>query len=313
MIGRRQIRFFSLVKIVTPMVTTVLVVLILGLLSGSVAGAIVVYLVGTSIQSLGLLLGAVRAARDNTGGGWASYRDLVRYGLPTYIGSITTFFSYRVDVILIALLLPNPAEPLGYYSMAVGLAELVFFLPNAVSQLFLPQVADATREDADAQVPMVARITLLITGAGALVLFPCAAVMIAVLLPAFVPSLAPLAVLLPGVVALSVAKVVGGYVAGVGRPGVNSFVSLVSFVGNLAVNLVLIPQFGIVGAAAASLISYTGSALLITAIVARWTGTSLLLYWIPRPSDVRLLVGTGLRLVHGTIAQLQARTGGGPA
>ena len=218
-IGRRQIRFYSLVKIVTPMVTTVLVAILLGVLGASVTGAIIIYLVGTSIQSIGLLIGAVRAGRENTGGGSASYRELFRYGLPTYIGSITTFFSYRVDVFLIALLLPNPAETLGYYSMAVGLAELVFFLPNAVSQLFLPQVAEATREDANAQVPMVARITLLITGAGALVLFPGAALMITLLLPTFVPSLAPLAVLLPGVVALSVAKVVGGYVAGVGSRG----------------------------------------------------------------------------------------------
>ena len=75
----------------------------------------------------------------------------------------------------------------------------------------------------------------------------------------------------------------------------------------------LIPQFGMVGAAAASLISYTGSALLITGIVARWTGTSLALYWIPRPSDVRLTVGTGVRLVHGPVARLQARAGWGPA
>jgi O-antigen/teichoic acid export membrane protein len=297
-IGRKQIRLFSIVKMVTPMVTTVLLVVILGVLGASVTGAIVVYLIGTAVQTFGLLYGAVRAGRGVPHAASASYRDLFRYGFPTYLGSLTTFFSYRADVFLIALIIPNPAEALGYYSMAVGLAELVFFLPNAVAQLFLPQVAEATRADADAQVPMVARITLLITGAGALLLLPAAVVMITLVLPAFTASIAPLAVLLPGVVTLSVAKVVGGYIAGVGRPGVNSAVSIASFAVNFAVNLVLIPRFGILGAAAASLISYTASALLITTIAARWTGTSLTEYWIPRSSDVKLVAETSLRLLR---------------
>jgi O-antigen/teichoic acid export membrane protein len=310
-IGRQQIRLYSVVKMVTPIVTTVLLILILGVLGGSVTGAIVIYLIGTAVQAVGLLIGAVRAGHATPLAGSARYQDLLRYGLPTYVGSLTTFFNYRADVFMIAVLLANPAETLGYYSMAVGFAELVFFLPNAVSQLFLPQVAEATREDADAQVPMVARITLLITGAGALLLLPGAALMIPLVLPAFGPSLAPLAVLLPGVVALSVAKVVAGYVAGVGRPGVNSFVSIVTFAVNFAANLVLIPRFGIVGAAAASLVSYTGSALLITAIVARWTGTSLALYWIPRPSDVRITVETGKRLVRRMVTRVGPRPGVG--
>ena len=73
-----------------------------------------------------------------------------------------------------------------------------------------------------------------------------------ILLPAFGPAMVPLLVLLPGVVALSGANVVGSYLRGIGRPGMPSLVSLVALAVNIVANLVLIPRFGIVGAAAAS-------------------------------------------------------------
>ncbi len=218
-LGRQAIRWYSAVNAIYPIVTTVLLVVILGGLGASVLGALVVYLIVTTVQSAGFAIGARRAARANTDAGTVSYREIFRYGLPFYAGSLTGFFSYRIDAYMIAAIIPNPAEPLGLYSMAVGLAEMVFFFPNAVSTMFFPHVASMPREDANRQVPMVARVTLLITTGVALAMIPAAIVMIRILLPAFEASIPPLLVLLPAVVALSVAKVIGSYMTGLGDPG----------------------------------------------------------------------------------------------
>ena len=251
-----------------------------------------------TIQSVGFAVGARRATRANTEPGTVSYREIFRYGLPIYPGTLTGFFSYRIDAYLIAVLIPDPSEPLGFYSMAVGLAEMVFLVPNAVSTIFFPHIASLPQEDADRQVPMVARVTLLITTAVALLMIPGAIAMILILLPAFKSSIPPFLILLPGVVSLSVAKVVGSYMAGIGRPGINSSVAIASFVVNVVANLLLIPPFGIVGAAAASLVSYSFSAVLLTAIAARVTGTSVISFWIPRVSDVRFTVATIVPLIR---------------
>ena len=85
---------------------------------------------------------------------------------------------------------------------------------------------------------------------------------------------------------------------GIGRPGINSIVSGIAFVVNLVANLVLIPRFGIVGAASASLISYSLSSLLLTTVAARYSGTPLSAFWIPRLSDVRYIVATVLGLIR---------------
>lgn len=301
--GRQAVRWYSAVNTALPIVTTVLLVAVLGGLGPSVNGAIAVYLIGSAIQSVAFTVGARRIAAANDPGQPVSYRELLRYGLPFYPGSLTSFFSYRVDAYLIAWLIPDPSEPLGYYSMAVGLAELVFFFPNAVSVLFFPHVAGSPREESDRQVAMVSRVTLLVTGLVALLLVPAALMMIWLLLPAFGPSIPPLLVLLPGVVALSVAKVVGGYITGIGRPGVNSYISVGSFAVNIIANLILIPLFGIVGAAAASLLSYSFSALLLTAIASRFAGTSVAEFWIVRVSDLRFTIATSV----GILRRLRSR------
>lgn len=307
--GRQAVRWYAAVNTLYPIVTTALLVLVLGGLGALLLGALAVYLVTLAVQSVGLAIGARRAARANPEPGTVSYREIFRYGLPIYPGSLTNFFSYRIDAYMIAVIIPEPSEPLGFYSMAVGLAEMVFFFPNAVSTLFFPHIASLPREDADRQVPMVARVTLLITTGVALVMIPAAIGMILILLPAFEASIAPFLILLPGVVSLSVAKVVGGYMAGIGRPGINSSVAIAAFAVNVVMNLLLIPPFGIVGASAASLVSYSFNAFLITAIAARVTGASVISFWIPRPADVRFTLAATAGLLGRVRGRLSAASG----
>ena len=306
MLGRQAVRWYAAVNMSYPLVTTVMIIVLLGRLDLSTAGAIGVYLIASVIQTTGFLIAAARVSRANATPEPVSYRRLFGYGLPYYPGSITLFFSYRADVYVIAWLLPDPAAPLGYYSMAVGLAELVFFFPNAVSTLFFPHVAGSTREDSDRQVPMVTRVTLLITAVVAVALVPVATMLILVFLPAFVPSLVPLFVLLPGVVALCATKVVSGYISGLGMTGTTSIVNVGAFVLNIAVNIVLVPRYGIVGAAAASLISYSVSSFVFTVIAARLSGARILDFWLPRPSDVQFVISTSLGLARRILGAVGA-------
>ena len=303
-LGRQAVRWYAAINIAYPIVTTCMLILILGHLGLSVNGAIAVYLIASLVQTAGFLVAAARVSAANSQAEGVSYRRLFGYGLPFYPGSITLFFSYRADVYVIAWLMPDPAAPLGYYSMAVGLAELVFFFPNAVSTLFFPHVAGSSREDSDRQVPMVTRVTLLITAAVAVALVPAATLLIYVFLPAFVPSLIPLFVLLPGVVALCATKVVSGYVSGLGMTGTTSIVNVGAFVLNIAVNIILVPRYGIVGASAASLISYSTSSLVFTVIAARLSRARVRDFWLPGKSDFRFVVTTSLglaRRIQGTI------------
>lgn len=297
-VGRQAVTELAIVQIAYALSATVLIVVLVGVLDLGVAGALIAFLATSLVETVGLFVGARRVSRRVSDPQDVSFRSLFAYGLRLYPGSLTRFFGYRVDVYLLAWLLADPAAPLGYYAIAVTMAELVFFLPDAVSSLLFSQVAGSAREDVDRELPRASRVTLLVTAAAALALVPVSAVLIHLLLPAFTASLPVLYILLPGVVMISSTKVFAGYLAGLGHATLTSALHIVAFVVNVVANLLLIPSFGILGAAAASLISYSVSSLLFSLACRRIGGASLRTLWIPRLCDVRFATAMTVTLAR---------------
>jgi len=295
-LGRQQVRWYSFVNLAYSFGSLFVFLFFISVLGFGVVGALVASLLTNAANALMFFIASLRVTGAMTERRPLSYRELFRFGLPLYPGSLTQHFSIRVDVYLIAALLPDPAAPLGYYSMAVTMAQLVTFLPAAVSALFFPHVAGSSRDDANRQVPMLSRVTLLLTAAMAVLVLPAAVIFIRLFLPAFEASIPPLVILLPGVVALSLTEVLSSYVAGVGSASWTSYVKVGSLIVNLVANLILIPRYGIVGAALASLISYTGSAIAISILAARLSRRSVASFWIPRVSDIRFTVATAMEM-----------------
>jgi O-antigen/teichoic acid export membrane protein len=297
-VGRQAALGMAVVYIGVSVSSTALILVLAGGLGLGLWGALIAFLMTAVITAVGFLACARIVIRAVPATDSVSYAGLLRYGLPFYPGTLSQFLAARIDVYLLALLVASPSAPLGYYSMAVAMAEIVYLFPNAVSTFFFPHVAGAAREESDRQVATVSRVTLLMTGAVALALVPMSAVAIPLLLPGFEPSLIALYVLLPGVVAISVTQVVSGYVAGLGRPGTASAVSLFALAVNVALNLFLIPAYGIVGASAASLVSYTLSGIVSSFIGAHLTGQRMRDFWIPRRADVAYARTTATGLVR---------------
>jgi O-antigen/teichoic acid export membrane protein len=77
-----------------------------------------------------------------------------------------------------------------------------------------------------------------------------------------------------------------------------SLVSIFAFGANVVFNLVLIPRFGILGASAASLVSYTLSSIVYSVVAARLTGQMARDFWVPRREDVRFAAKTAFSLVR---------------
>ncbi len=307
-LGRQAVRWNAGVNIATTVLYASMLIIIVGILGYGVIGAVIAFFFATLFQTTGFVIASRRVSAIDQRPARPSYGALFRFGLPYYPGSLTGFFAARADIYMLTFLVANPSVSLGYYSMAVSMAELVFFLPNAVSTLFFPHVAGADRDDSDRQVPLVSRVTLLVTACAAIPLVPVAAIMIPILIPAFTPALPALYILLPGVVALSVDKVLTGYVAGLGMTGTTSIVNMGAFVLNIVANLLLIPRFGILGASAASLISYTAASIAFSVIASRLARVSILDFWIPRASDVRFTVSMSVALVD-RIRGADRRTG----
>jgi O-antigen/teichoic acid export membrane protein len=208
-------------------------------------------------------------------------RPLLSLGLRGHLGNVVQTFNYRLDFFLVQFLLGQAA--VGLYHTSTLLAEVIWYLPNAVAAALLPQIA-ATKDSA--LTPRVARHTLILTTSGACGLFVLAWPFLAFLRPAYLPSLAPMNVLLIGVVALSLYKVLASDLLGRGLPLYPSLTSILALVITIVGNLLLIPRIGIMGAAWTSTFAYTIQTIMLTLVYHYVTGVRLKDLLVPRREDL---------------------------
>lgn len=188
-------------------------------------------------------------------------KEALIFGLKSYVANLTTAFSYRADIYLVNAFLG--VTSVGWYSISVSIAELIWYIPNAVSTALLPRVSSIGSEQANRMTPVVARnlfVVILVIGVGISVASPF---MIDLLFPKgdFAPVVPALWWLMPGVVANGAVKVIFADLTGRGKPIYATYTATIGMVVTLLADLLLIPRAGINGAALASSIGYSVAAL----------------------------------------------------
>ncbi len=191
-------------------------------------------------------------------------RPTLAFGVRGYVGNVLQFFNYRLDAFLVNFFL-GPAG-VGIYSVSVALAEMLWYLPNAVSFVIFPRAARSSQQEMNAFTPRVFRATLGLTMLGALALALLGRAFIRLIYgEAFAAAYGPLLALLPGVVLLGGAKVLTNEIAGRGYPLYNSIASALGLVLTIILDLALIPRYGVIGAAIASSLAY--AAIFVAAVI----------------------------------------------
>jgi O-antigen/teichoic acid export membrane protein len=254
-----------------------------------------------AVVTIGVMAEVARLARRDKAGQATTMRALSGYAARVYPASITGYFNYRADTYIIQAVSASKTaadHALGLYGIAVTMAEIVFYVPESVSSMFLPRVAAGSHEDSNAMIGRVSRLTMLASVALALMLIPAAFIGIHLVLPKYNDCLPAFVAILPGVVSLSLSKVMTSYVAGRGRPGPISVAAAITLVVNVGFNFLLIPQFGIVGASLASVASYSVMAAMMVVLASRMSGQSVACLCIPRPADFRVLATGSMALAR---------------
>jgi O-antigen/teichoic acid export membrane protein len=196
----------------------------------------------------------------------AAARELIRRGIPAIGLTLGQNATLRIDRILIGLFLT--AAPVGVYSIAATGTELVWLAPTALSQVLFHRFA--TRS-IDLSIATRARIlSLVIALLTALTMFLVAPYAIDLLVGArFADAVSPLRILLIAAVFFASYQLDAYALAAQGRIGPAASATLVGFAVVLTADLMLIPMYGIIGAAWASVIAYGLMAAIVRVMLSR--------------------------------------------
>ena len=243
LLSQNMVRDFSVVQILRA-VLFILFCIFFWLRGWNFFGVILAGLVTTCLVALyNLWLIKKKFVLSFTPNG-ALLKDLFGYGWKIYFVTIVTFLHQRFDLVLIALYLPS-AE-VSFYSLAAGIAQLLWKIPNAVSNLLFPEVSKKSSVDA-------AHFTTLAIRHSFLILILATLVMAAVAVPCvtlffgsrYAPLIKPLLLLLPGVVAMGIAKLLTEHFYGQGHPRAVFKATALATPINILLNIIFVPRYGI--------------------------------------------------------------------
>lgn len=216
-------------------------------------------------------------------------RDTARFGVKAWLWGLAGETHERIDLFMIAWLLADP-KLVAFYTIAGNVVGRLKLVPEALGSVLFPQLSGLAPRPAAEFASLVARQALALTLAAIVALALTADFFVPLLFgAAYQPSVEPLRILLPAMAAHGIFRVLARWFNAMDRQGANIATQLFSLPLNVILNWLWIPRFGIAGAAAASLVSYSAEAVLIVLLFSRASGVGAGSVLLAKRSDVELL------------------------
>ena len=306
LLGIRDLWRFNLVYLVFPPLALTSAWALLTVFSRTPRMALAAYVLGQmgGLLTAGVFVGQVarRQRREGIPERDIRWRQLLSYAWKSHLGNIVGFLNYRLDLLLVNMLAGLSSA--GLYIVAVQIGEKLWLLSQAVSTALFPRLAElhTAKEQQGRLTSLVGGFTFWASVMAASILAMVAHPLVRVLFGSkYLLSASALILLLPGITASSLGRVLAHDLAARGRPEMNFWVGLLTVIVNVLANLWWIPRFGINGAAAATSLSYSMSMVIKLFLFQHLAG---LPWWRP------IWPGrAGLVLLQAIYQDVRSRTG----
>lgn len=209
---------------------------------------------------------------------------LLKYGSHIFLTNFFLTSVFRIDTFFLNKMVST--ADLGLYSVSVNISELLLLIPSAIGIALFPHLSGLIRDEQLSTMCLVGRVSFIIGLLGivglSIIGYPFIWVVFG---ESFLPAYVPFLFLLPGLMAMTVNYSYSNYFSSIGRPLIGAYVFIAGLIINVILNLVLIPQLGISGAAISSSITYVFITIAFVMQIKRIDNLSIWEIMIPKISD----------------------------
>ena len=279
--GLREMKYYSFINTFQGVLTFSFILAFLFIGFG-VEGALVGTMLAV-IASMGISAIVMRKFFHFTISNYKKYtKKLTSFGSQLMLGNAINIINYQADTLLIAYFLT--ATDVGYYAAAVSLSRFFWRVPRSIQTVSSPTATEYwTKGESHSLSKMIDKsmkysaCLLLTVGLG--VWFFAKEIIVFLFGQAFFPAILPLRILIIGTVLFGIFMSIGGTLPAIGRPDLSLKINAIGATANAALNLLLIPRFGIAGAAVATITSLIIIATLSIYFIIKLTKVNLDTKW----------------------------------
>jgi stage V sporulation protein B len=216
----------------------------------------------------------------------ATAKKVLTFGSQILGASAINLINVRADTIFIGYFLT--AAAVGQYAVAVELGEFFWLIPNAVQAITYPATSEYwSRNNYGALQKMIDKsmkytsLSLLPIALGVGVF--AERIIFFIFGEGFTEAVLPLRILIIGTaVQGATVRAIGGSLTGAGRPDISLRLVIISASANIVLNALLIPRFGIAGAAATTTFSLLLSTVLGLLYIRKILQVTIDMKWITK-------------------------------
>ena len=272
MVGLNEIILLNRISLMQTLLSSILLLIALIVLKQGINGAIVAWLLA-NILSAGIMFRLLhRMDRITAKINYSVFKESLFFGLRSHAGGIASYIWLRLDAFLLNMY--QGATAVGYYSVAVNLTEMLWRFMQPFYNAVTPKITGATRQESEALTTKATRHVFFILVVVAMVLAPLSPLIIRLLYGSdYLPAYKPMIILLIGTIGIGVAMVTSVYFVGqLKRPGFLSFLAWINAIINIMLCFILIPLYGVIGAALASSLTYIIGFLILIIVLKKISG-----------------------------------------
>lgn len=274
-LGNNDIKTFNKINWIPSLLSFLGLIIFVISLKLDISGAMMASIAGPLFMAFILLFKNKFIQSFSLKYNWKIISSMLSLGIVYAIALFVINLNYRIDIIILDKL-SNPFE-LGIYSKGAGFSQFLWQIPAILSTIVFARSAVSRNDNQfSLKVSQLLRLSFILVGLLAIVLiFVSPFLIVGMYGREFYESIRVLQILLPGVVILTIYKVMNMDLAGKGKPWISMKAMIPALIINVVMNLFLIPKYGATGAAISSTLSYSVAGLLFLYFYSKETKISI--------------------------------------
>jgi len=255
-LGREQFRYANRLKWLPVLLNLIFVTAFVWFAGLSVLGAILAIFISYFIVAIYAILVIRKSICIRISYIKEVVLSMLKLGVVYSLALFVMELNYRVDILILEQL--TSFTEVGYYSLGVSIAERLWQLPFAMGIVIMSRSANVENEDElNTDVARMLRISFLIAVIAGVVLFFVTPFVVPLLYgKEFIPSIEIIQLILPGILLFIIFRILNSRLAGMGKPEFAIYVFAPALIINIILNYVWVPDYGGLGAAMATNVSY---------------------------------------------------------
>jgi O-antigen/teichoic acid export membrane protein len=214
--------------------------------------------------------------------------SMVTYSLKSHVSNVLNYLNSNLGNFIVQG--NYGISSLGVFSTALTIAQQLWLLPDAVSQVILSRVAAMSDQKSKLHLTLLStKIVAVVTTIASLLVLWAAYLFIPWLFPMYVGVLPLLSYLIVGTIVISYAKVLGNSIAAYGRPELNVLPNTLGFAVNCIVSFTCIPYLHIQGVALATSLSMVSQGISCMVIFCKYSHTPFYRLLVPNREELSSL------------------------